>query len=223
MSEGSGELPEIPEEEKIPDNVHVTSYPKIIFLWPTLLIAFVYVLIFLIAPSIDIVGQKNFGWFFIGVFAFNVFVVSFEFSSAKFFLLIVIVAALLIAFLLLDIFEAPPMPIPFEFYLSYTCIFAITYGILWLSRRFNYLEVSTQQISYHVGIMADERRYPAPNCHFEKRTVDVFERIMPPFCAKLVMKQEGGEEAEIMDCVPRINKRLDQIKKILEHLRVKQY
>ncbi|MHA1357425.1 MAG: hypothetical protein ACTSRC_04880 [Candidatus Helarchaeota archaeon] len=222
MSEGTGKLPEIPPEEEIPKSVHVTSYPKIIFLWPTWLLAFIYWLIAIIG-SVDLVANKDFAWLFIGIFAFNMFVVSFEFSSSKFFLMIVVIAAVIIGFLLLDFWEAPNLGLTKEFYLTYTVIFTIIYGLLWLSRRFNYLEVSSQQINYHMGIMADERRYPAPSCRFEKRTVDVFERIMPPFCAKLIMRQEGGEEAEIMDCVPRINKRLKQIEKVLEHLRVKTY
>ncbi|MFX1293667.1 MAG: hypothetical protein ACFFD2_02235 [Promethearchaeota archaeon] len=214
--------PPLPPEEDIPESVHVTSYPKIIFMWPTWALSF-FLWLLAIVGVLDLVNMKDIGWLWAGIFAFNLFVVSFEFSSSKFFLLVLAGAGLIIGFLLIPGWELPNLGITAEFYLTYTIIFSIVFLLLWLSRRFTYLEVTTQQISYHVGIMADERRYPAPNCHFEKRTEDIFERIMPPWCAKLVMKQEGGEEAEVMTCVPRINRRLSQIKKILEHIRVKNY
>ena len=213
---------ETPPEEELPQNVHVTSYPKIIFLWPTWVISFI---LWLIAFFVDetLAAYEWMGWLWIGIFAFNLFVVAFDFAAGKFLAII----ALIFVFFILVFLGIIPLNIDFphlklseEFFLSITIIFTFIMAILWISRRFNYLEITHQQITYHVGIMADERRYPAPECRFEKKTEDVFERIMPPFCSKLIMKTDQGEVAEILECVPRINKRLSDIKKILDHLKV---
>ncbi|NVM55963.1 MAG: hypothetical protein HWN66_19860 [Candidatus Helarchaeota archaeon] len=219
MSEGT-----TPEKE-FPESVHVTSYPKIIFLWPTWVVSFIIWLIAIIGKlDLTLVEYKAFGWVWIGILTFNLFVISFEFAAGKFLAILIIFFGIIIAlFTIPDLptsYWLPSLGLRMEFYLVITIIFSIIYGLLWLSRRFNYLEITHQQITYHVGILADERRYPAPSCHFEKRTEDVFERVMPPFCAKLIMKTETGETAEVLNCVPRINKRLADIKAILDHLKV---
>jgi len=213
-----------PPEEKIPDRVNVTSYPKVIFLWPTWILSFIFWLIGIIGDSFG--TASNLHWIWLFILTFNLFVISFEFPAGKFLLVILLILALAIVFLTgiipgLSAFALPYITINEEFYLFVTCVFTLIYGMLWLSRRFNYLEVTSQQITYHVGIFADERRYPAPSVRFEKKTEDVFERILPPFCAKLIMKVEGGEAAEVLECVPMINTRLENIKKILEHLKVR--
>ncbi len=225
MSEGVP--PPTPPSEEIPDKVRVTSYPKIIFLWPTWVLSFIIWMLMALG-AIDPLTDDWIAWLWFGIFAFNVFIVSFEFTSAKFLLVVLLLGGIVVALIFIPPLLGTTLSLPYLymdslFYLAYTILFSVVYLFLWISRRFNYLEITTQQISYHVGLMADERRYPAPNCHFEKRTEDIFERIIPPWCAKLVMKQEGGEEAEILDCVPRINKRLEEIKKILEHIKVKNY
>jgi hypothetical protein len=208
-----------PPVEKIPDRVNVTSYPKVIFLWPTWVMSFIY---WLIGTFGSFETASKIHWIWLFVFTFNLFVIAFEFPAGKFLLVILFLIAIAIIFSIGVIpgFALPDIVIAKDFYLFITCLFTIIYGMLWVSRRFNYLEVTSQQITYHVGILADERRYPAPSVRFEKKTEDVFERIIPPFCAKLTMKVEGGEAAEIMDCVPMINTRLEAIKKILEHLKV---
>ncbi len=213
-----------PPEEKVPDRVNVTSYPKVIFLWPTWLLSFIFWLIGIVGNTFD--TASNLHWIWLFILTFNLFVISFEFPAGKFLLVILLILALAIVFLTgivpgLSAFALPLITIGEEFYLFITCVFTLIYGMLWLSRRFNYLEVTSQQITYHVGIFADERRYPAPSVRFEKKTEDVFERILPPFCAKLIMKVEGGEAAEVLECVPMINTRLENIKKILEHLKVR--
>ncbi|HUX98128.1 MAG TPA: hypothetical protein VMV49_01120 [Candidatus Deferrimicrobium sp.] len=225
MSEGTE--PKLPPEEEIPESVRVTSYPKIIFLWPTWAVSF----FFWLFSAIGILDLENsdsmIGWIWIGILAFNLFIVAFDFAAGKFLAIIALVFVFLLLILLdiiplhINLQDSLPVNIEENFYLGITIIFTAIFAILWVSRLFNYLEVTTQQITYHVGIFADERRYPAPSCHFEKKTEDVFERIMPPWCSKLIMRQEGGDAAEIMDCVPRINKRMDLIKKILEHLKVR--
>lgn len=210
-----------PPEEKVPERVNVTSYPKVIFLWPTWLLSFIFFLIGIVGGTFDNVSSLHWIWLF--VLTFNLFVISFEFPAGKFLLVIlfIIVVAIIFALGVIPGFALPEITINWQFYLFLTVLFTVIYGLLWISRRFNYLEVTSQQITYHVGIFADERRYPAPSVRFEKKTEDVFERILPPFCAKLIMKVEGGEAAEILECVPMINTRLENIKKILEHLKVR--
>ena len=210
------------EEPKIPERVKVTSYPKIIFLWPTWIISFIFWIYEMFGGAASPDQNSLISWIWIIVFTFNLFVVTFDFAAGKFLLVVLLLLALAVIFLtgIIPTYALPTMPIDKFFYLVITIIFTIIYGLLLLSRQFNYLEVTSQQITYHVGIFADERRYPAPSVRFEKKTEDVFERLMPPFCAKLVLKTEGGESAEIMETVPMINTRLSAINKILEHLKV---
>jgi len=207
------------EEPKVPDSVKVTSYPKVIFLWPTWVLSFILWLLGMISGT----SNPTLNWVWMFVLVFNLFVVSFDFSAGKFLLVVALLFVLAIVFLTGIIPNLHLWDIYMDqwFYLTVTIVFTLIYALLLLSRQFNYLEVTSQQIIYHVGIFADERRYPAPSVSFEKKTEDVFERIMPPFCAKLILKTERGEYAEIFETVPLINSRLNTIRKILEHLKVK--
>ena len=219
--------PTTPPAEEFPSSVHVTSYPKIIYLWPTWVASWIiWISGIITGSSAFIVAPLSWvNWTWIFILTFNLFVVAFEFAAGKFLIILLLIFGL-IGVSISGILPLPALPqieISNMFYLIISMVFTIIFGLLWFSRRFNYLEISHQQISYHVGILADERRYPAPSIHFEKITDDVFERIMPPFCAKLIMRTEKGEIAEIMNCVPRINKRLRDIKKILDYLQVKQF
>ena len=213
-----------PEKEAptIPERVKVTSYPKVIFLWPTWLLSFIFWLVEIIGNTSLPTANSTLSWAWIFVLTFNLFVVSFEFPAGKFLLVIIFLFALVIVFVsgIIPSIALPTIYIDKSFYLVIAIIFTVIYGILFITRQFNYLEVTSQQITYHVGIFADERRYPAPSVRFEKKTEDVFERVMPPWCAKLVLKTEGGESAEVMETVPMINPRLKQINLILEHLKV---
>lgn len=211
--------------EDIPSIVHVTSYPKIIFLWPTWVASWIFWIVSMIMDPASYAALTWLPWVWVIILTFNLFVVAFEFAAGKFLAILILIfvfVTLVITNVIPLYIVPPPLPIPSLLYLVLSIIFTIIYGLLWISRRFNYLEITHQQVSYHVGILADERRYPAPGCHFEKKTEDVFERIMPPFCAKLIMKTETGEVSEIMECVPRINKRLSEIKKILDYIQVRQ-
>ncbi|NVM27211.1 MAG: hypothetical protein HWN65_00105 [Candidatus Helarchaeota archaeon] len=211
--------------EDIPSIVHVTSYPKIIFLWPTWVVSWAFWILSMIMGEANFLALDWLPWVWIIILTFNLFVVSFEFAAGKFLAILILIFVFvgLVLTNVIPLYIVPPnLPIPPLLYLVISMIFTIIYLLLWVSRRFNYLEITHQQVSYHVGILADERRYPAPGCHFEKKTEDVFERIMPPFCAKLIMKTETGEVSEIMDCVPRINRRLSDIKKILDYIQVRQ-
>ncbi len=216
------------KEIQIPSKVRVTSYPKVIYLWPTWVTSFIMWLYQIISgmTAEDLAGGRNtiMGWIWISIFTFNLFVVSFEFAAGKFLAILALIFIFLIL-VFLDIIPfsiaLPPLYLSPEFLIVVVVIFSMIYLILWVSRRFNYLEITPQQISYHVGVLADERRYPAPGCHFEKKTEDVFERIIPPFCSKLIMKTEAGEVAEVLECVPRINKKLSEIKKILDYIQIK--
>ena len=211
--------------ESIPEVVHVTSYPKIIFLWPTWVLSFGIWLVATIAGwSLNEVVFTNVAWIWMIFFCFNIFVIAFEFSAAKVFFVILGIIAIFVIFFFgipgLISIPLPTLTMHNNFHLSIAILLGLVYLFLWITRHWSYLEITTQNISYHVGVLADERRYPAPDCRFEKITTDVFERLIPPFCAKLVMKHEG-EAAEILDCVPWINSRLKKINQILEFIKVR--
>lgn len=213
-----------PKKEKSAINrVKITSYPKVIYLWPTWAASFIIWLITVLTSGLNGFADPIATWIWMFFFIFNLFVVSFDFSAGKILLVVAFVLVLSIVLFsgwIIPSLALPSMSIQALFYLVITIIFSVIYLLLFITRQVNYLEVTSQQIIYHVGLLADERRYPAPSIQFEKKTEDVFEYLIPPFCGRLVLKTERGESVEILETVPLIKKKLSDIREVLEHLKV---
>jgi len=97
-------MPETPS--KPITEVFLRSYPKVIFFWPMAFVSLVLWLLQMIYPTpVALLGN-----IWLVVFFINMFIVAFDFSSAKFFVLImvVVVVVLLLVFLVPGMFTAIP-------------------------------------------------------------------------------------------------------------------
>ena len=90
------------KKEKPVDEVYIRSYPKVIFMYPLLITSFVLWLLQMLVPT----PVAWYGNIWLIVFFINMFIVAFDFSSTKFFVLIlvVVVVVLLLVFLVPEMF-----------------------------------------------------------------------------------------------------------------------
>ncbi|MCL6504393.1 MAG: hypothetical protein K6T86_17060 [Pirellulales bacterium] len=193
-----------------PTRVILLSHPKIVFLYPTMLMA-LFAAIYLsflrgpIAP--ENVHAAAVTAAFLVVFATNLIVLSFDFprtlSLTLFFLLAAIVMGLVLLFtlkphLLPLIGEAlakyRPVANP-TFFWSIVLVMGLIYVAVFISLQFDYWEVTPNELLHRHGFLANVERFPAPNMRFDKEITDVFEYFLLG-SGRLII-QPGGERRAI--------------------------
>ncbi|MHA1375686.1 MAG: hypothetical protein ACTSR7_15495, partial [Promethearchaeota archaeon] len=143
--------------------VYLRSYPKVIFLWPLLLTSFILWILQLLQPTTPMAWYGNI-WLI--VFFSNLFIMAFDFSSAKFFLLImaIVVVLLLVVFLVLPNvnIELPGgtfnLELTHTFYLVVTLVLALILGFIVISSRFDYWKIERNEIYHKSGIFSSAER-----------------------------------------------------------------
>lgn len=209
------------------EEIMLRPYPKVIFFYPTFLASLVLWLIqFIIGPE-----SPNFvlGYFWIGIFFINVFVIAFDFSSTKFFvlILIIVIIVVLMIFLLpnLDLFGGVIGGDPFNlgltanFYLTMTLIFGFILAIVVINAQFNYWKLERNEIYHKSGIFSSAERYPVQNLRIKKSIPDVFEFLFLR-AGQIILIPGSREDAIVLPTILNINNKEDKIDKLLSHVSV---
>ncbi|MFO7797065.1 MAG: hypothetical protein ACQERB_13680 [Promethearchaeati archaeon] len=203
------------------------GYPKIIFFYPTFLTSLVLWVIQYFLP-----GEPNYilGYFWVGIFFINVFVIAFDFSSTKFFVLILIIVISIIVtiFLILPnvnlggggggggLFN---VGLTAEFYLTMTIIFGFVLLIVVINAQFDYWKVERNEIYHKSGIFSSAERYPVQALRIKKSIPDVFEFLFLR-AGKITLLPGGREEVITLTTVLNVNNKADRIDHLLSHVSV---
>jgi len=209
------------KKEKQITEVYLRSYPKIIFFWPLALVSFIMWLFQMLVPS-PIAWCGN---LWLAVFAINLFIVAFDFSSTKFFVLILVIAVVV----LLLIFLAPSLisglpALSFNpgltggFYLVVTIIMAIVLGLVVLGARFDYWKIERNEIYHKAGIFSSAERLPTKSLRIKKEITDVFEFFI--LRAGSITLLPGHGDVISLPVVLNINKKQHQIDYLLSHVSI---
>ena len=207
------------------DRVVIRTYPKIVYLYPSLVaavLAAIWTAISLKGAGGDL-DQVSLGpgRVFMTIFIFNMLVLAFDFSRKGFTAVILTVALLVTVGILietklplfswferfLEIFVLRAHP---HFYLSIAFTLLALIGSVILTSRFTFWEVRNNEILHYQGFMADVERFPAPGLRFKKQMPDVFEYVLLR-AGTIVLMPAHGEKHEIHN-VPNVNvieRRLD--------------
>ncbi len=167
----------------------------------------------------------GFIWFF--VFAWNLYILTFEFSKGVVALLmaLIIIIVLVIALVYVATNGAIFIWIPladfglfFEPYILFWFgfFFILLFIIAWVSTRFYYFRVTHNEIVYKKGLLGDSERYGTTDAHVHKEIRDLFEYFLFT-SGRLTIIVSGRQTPIIIDNVPRINK---VERKILDLLKV---
>ncbi|MBA7569316.1 hypothetical protein ES708_11055 [subsurface metagenome] len=201
--------------------VYLRSYPKIIFFWPLALVSLVMWLLQMIVPD----PVAWYGNFWLALFAINMFIVAFDFSSMKFFVLVLLfaVVVLLLIFLAPDLFVGIPLGsfnpmLTWGFYLAVTLIMAIILGLVVLGARFDYWKIERNEIYHKKGLFTSAERLPTKSLRIMKEIPDVFEFFI--LRAGSITLMPGHGDVIHLPTVLNINKKQDQIDYLLSHVSI---
>ncbi len=229
------------------DEVILRSYPKIIFFYPTA-IASAFLGLFSqflkLEPGLLTVALSVFPWvsyidgrivlglIWMGIFAANLFVVSFDFDSAKVLALVAVVIAgvltVIILFLTMPTLLSGlptisindfPIIMNWGFYYNIAAILALVFAFIWIEKRWDYYKITSQDIVHKTGIFGDVERFPAPNINLHKRIGDVFEYFMLK-AGELTIIPAQRTTVINLPCVLNINEKEKHIQEVLGTLEV---
>jgi hypothetical protein len=211
-----------PKRQPPLDHVVIRALPKVVFLYPTLLVA----LGAWIGTWQGWGSHTLWGHVFLIAFAINLIVLAFEFPrTTSLTLFFLIVAAVLGAILLNqreDIFPwleghsrrlTPAANAQFYAVIA-VVLFAIFALVAVIHTWFDYWEVLSNELIHHHGVLGNIERLPAPGITLEKEITDVFEFALLG-SGRLVITPAGAGRSIVLDNVPRIERAERRIKAVL--------
>jgi hypothetical protein len=204
------------------ERIIIRTYPKIVFLYPTMVFAFICAIFVQFGWG----AQDNWGMAFMIVLAFNFCVLAFDFPrTASLTLVFTVIAVILAAILLNERSEFLPSlahqttklkpSANSTFYWLLTIILAIIFALVFILHRFiDYWEVLSNELIHHHGILGGIERLPAPGVRLEKEITEVFEFLLLQ-SGRLIITPQGDSRAIVLDNIPNINTVEDGIKAVL--------
>lgn len=215
--------------DTIPDKIILRSWPKMLFLWPSALMALAAGIGTYLTPEPN-TRWEFWGALFLTIFAVNLAVVTFEFPRGS--SLTLFLACVALAWVLVEINRRYHIVVPITTFLEslaltatadfYFALFVI-YAILWvsmlISTRFNYWEISNNELLHHKGIMQDIERYSTDNLQYSKEITDFFEYLIGR-SGRLIVRAANVGQPIVLENVVGINRVAESLDLILEYRRV---
>ncbi|MEZ4736190.1 MAG: hypothetical protein R3E79_54585 [Caldilineaceae bacterium] len=215
--------------DNIPDKIILRSWPKMLFLWPSALIALAAGIGTYVNPELN-ARWEFWGALFLTVFAINLMVITFEFprsSSLTAFFACIALAWILVEINrrynivapLTDFVEALELTAMPDFYFALFIIYALLFVGMFIGTRFNYWEISNNELLHHKGIMQDVERYSTDDLQYSKEITDFFEYLIGR-SGRLIVRAHNIQQPIILENVVGINQVAKSLDLILEYRRV---
>jgi hypothetical protein len=217
-----------------PASVLLVPYPKIVFLYPTFLLAIIAALVMTFAGGLQD-GQNKPGQFisilFLGLLAVNLVILSFDFPRTTSLTLFFFAVAVLMACILLFKFNPELLPVVHRvlaafhplanatFYWSVAGILGAIFCAVLIVVRFDYWEVRPNELLHHHGFLSNLERLSAPSLRMEKEINDVFEYMLLQ-SGRLIIQTSDDRRAIVLDNVPFIRKKEEAVTRMLGALQV---
>jgi uncharacterized membrane protein YagU involved in acid resistance len=217
-----------------PGRILLVPYPKIVFLYPTLLMSVLAAIYLNISRSpLDPTNKMAVvvNIIFLAVFALNLVVLAFDFPRATSLTLFFFLAAIVLGFVLLFTVKPHLMPVlthwlgafhplaDATFYWSFFAILGAIYLAALATVRFDYWEVRPNELLHHHGFLSNLERFSAPNLRIEKEINDVFEYLLLR-SGRLILQPSDERRAIILENVPFIDRKEELITRMLGSLQV---
>ena len=204
------------------DSVIVRAYPKIIFFWLTWVVS----LIAGIIESNSSGGTGQLGTIWMAFFAFNLLVISFDFSEVISVMLLAVIGLVIFAGLYFnflpfigDFFSSLQLHMSPTFYFTMFGLFTVIYVVVFIKTRFDYWEFRHNEVIHRRGVFADIRRYSTEDLRWFKEVPDVLERILCG-AGRMILTTPREKQPIVIEHVMGINRYDEKVADILGVKRV---
>ena len=218
-------------------HIYLVPYPKFVFMYPTLIVATIaaFVLYFggyrAVDPDTSTVPVVMTGLFLVVMMA-NMFILVFDFPRATSLTLIFIAISFAMGLWMLSIVKPSLLPTiggwisslrpvaNTAFFGCITLAMFLMYIAIFIKVRFDYWELSSNELLHHHGFLSDLKRYPAPNLRVDKEINDVFE-FMLLGAGRLILHPSTEKRAIVLDNVLFVSDKERELTRMLGSLKVK--
>lgn len=215
-----------PESENC---IRIRPYPKVIFFYPSVLLAIVYSIMSLF--GFDTTGNQLLNMIFMAVFSINVLIFAFDFSVLMTIIWLIVVAlGTVVIFLwnsladggvfgaIAGVLGSIQLGMNSHFYYYFSIFFLIVYLLVWIKTRFNYWDIRHNELFHKHGFLADTQRINAPNLSYKREIKDVFEYLLLRGGRLKLIPQ--NHEPYVIDTVLNIKKKDAKVGEILSKMKV---
>lgn len=214
-------------------SVVIRSRPKVVFLYPTFLAALlagVWTWIQLAQgvplDAVSLTPGRIFWW----VFAINLAAMAFDFTRGEFVALVLFFGVIALGIVLLDErwrFVEPlrdalahvELRAHPHLYLLMALALALIFLLVFVNGRFDYWEITHNELLHHHGVLGDVERFPAPSLRMTKEIPDLFEYCLLG-AGRLVLQPQGAARAIVLENVILVNRLEARIQRMLAQLAV---
>ena len=213
------------------DHIRIIPLPKIVFFYPTALIALIC------GITMSIVGDFNLadppqtvtamGWLFLAVFTMNVMIISFDFPGVKFLAVAFATVAVVLGFALIAVYYPDFIPgitelikavkpiamAQFYYFISLVLTISILTAAI-VARYTNVWYLHSMELVHKRGILGDVEKYPTLHMRVTKEITDLFEFLLL-MSGSLVMQPSTSERPIVLENVMFINHKEKRIRELL--------
>jgi len=213
------------------DQIVIRSWPKVTFLYPVMFVSFFCGAIqHFTTDGINSEAAYTMGLVFFCILCLNLLVLSFEFSRFKtlaifafflafFFFLLYLSTRWEVFRFLREIFDNFKIRASTSFYFAIGTYLLLTLGGVFLTTRFNYWIIRSNEILHKEGFLGDVKRFPSPNLKMTKEITDVFEFLLLG-SGKIVLYPTSEKQAFVLEHVPWVNDKERKIQVLLSTISV---
>lgn len=217
-------------ESEQPQRIYLVAFPKIVFMYPTMIAAFAAGIYTLIANR-EATDTHVVGALFMVVFMVNLVVFAFDFPRTTSLTLFFFIAAVVLGVLLF--FKLNEEILPFfhrilsayqpwantTFYFSIAAALCLIYAAVLINVQFDYWEVTPNELLHHHGVLSNLERFSSPNLKIDMEINDVFEYFLLR-AGRLILHPSNEPRAIVLENVMRIKTKEALLTKMLGALQV---
>ena len=213
-------IPEKRDPAEMP-RVVIRSYPKVIFFWMTWIASLICGVIVSRGG-----GGEHLGTIWMGIFAFNLLVISFDFTEVVSVMVLAVIAALIFAGLFFgflgpigQFFASLKLGMNPAFYFTMFGLFTVLFVFVFIKTRFDYWEFRYNEVIHRRGVFADIKRYSTEDLRWFKEIPDVLERVLAG-SGRMILTTPREAHPIVIDHVLRIGSIDEEVADILGTKRV---
>ncbi len=211
------------------DRIIIRPWPKVVFLYPTLVVALVGWFASYLSKAGEL-GHPTMGWIFCTVFFLNLLVFAFDFSRMQSITIIFVIIAAFFGLLwaqsqfetfdwLKGLLANVNIKMNMQFYMFNALFLSLMLFLVFIDTRFHYYEINRNEILHHHGYLGDIHRTPTAAMRMQKEIYDLMEFALLR-SGRLIFYPATAREALVIDNVIGINSVEDRIKHLLSSVSV---
>jgi hypothetical protein len=220
--------------DKALSSILLVSYPKIVFLYPTMVVSLAAAIYLSLARQ-PLDGTNTaaivLSVIFLGAWSTNLVVLAFDFPRGSSLSLFFLLVATAMGCALLSVLKPEVLPYvaarlrtfhPLanaSFYWAFSASLGLVTLAAMIAARFDCWEARPNELLHHQGLWGDLDRFPAPGLRIDKEISDVFEYFLLQ-SGRLILHISNERRAVVLDNVPFIARKEQALIRLLGTLQV---